>query len=233
MRAHAWARGLCTPIAAAASIMAGACGSDPVGLARTPPAVPLTQAPDQATGAFAGRPAAEAHVRGQGEISGGVSGGAARRPTPLPSHATTPSARPVRAGGAGANAPSTRGKGLPEAAPISPWHADVHQGDPRAEGAGRRTSPMSDHTSRPPAAGREHHPPFSSTPGPLGHSTSGDSADLAVTTAAASQHGSRTDGQHRQRPGLRGTYAHFRRPSRSPAGYEAPGQEGGGLELRI
>ena len=139
MRAHAWARGLCTPIAAAASIVAGACGSDPVGLARTPPAVPLTHAPDQATGAFAGRPAAgaDAHV----QSPRGVSGGTARRPAPLPYYAATPSARPVRAGGAGANASSTCGKGSPEAAPISPWHADVHPGDPRAEGAGRRTLP--------------------------------------------------------------------------------------------
>jgi len=51
MRAHLWARGSCTPIAAAASIVAGACGSDSAGFTPGSTALPIVRVPDQAAGA--------------------------------------------------------------------------------------------------------------------------------------------------------------------------------------
>ena len=215
MRAHAWARGSCAPIAAAASIVAGACGSDPTGFGRTyTSSVPLLQAPAQAAGTATGQPAADAHTRGRGAMSWGAARGGAGRPGPWPSRAASPPAQSTRAGGTGTSTPLPGGQGIPQAAPKGPRHADVDDSHPRVGSAGRRTWPMSDHTSAPPTAGRQHEPPFSSLPGPLSHSAGRGSVDLAGTMAAAAQQGGRTNGPRRQRCGPQGTVApHFPRRS--------------------
>ena len=199
MRAHVWARGFCTPIAAAARIVAG--GSDPGGFGRRSASVPLARATGQAAGALTAWPAAgaESYAQFQGECPGeppqAVSVAlaiACRRPT------TPLGERPALLG------PPCAAKPCRRRHPPTPRHADAHRGRPRA--AGGRASAMSDHAPIPPTAGRKHRPALSSMPGRLGRTGRRGSVDLAIgTTAAAAQQGSRTNGQRRQRPGLRDT----------------------------
>jgi hypothetical protein len=134
MRTHAWARGVCAPLAVVASIAAGGCGSDLGGFVLGSAGVPPAQGSDHAAGALTERPAVTA---GLSALDEGDCPEAPPRVVPVVlSNSCRGPAGPLGERPAPSGTPP--GRPLPDATRNQPRHADVQQGDPRVGAAGEK-----------------------------------------------------------------------------------------------